>query len=169
MPYGGEDCLSAALVLLVLSVADGSVVEGSVAKELSISDRLPTKNRFFTAFRMTTFGFSWGPRPGATGFGSFCRNKMACPELALLALLVLSEVEGSEVEGSEVEGSEAEGSGAEGNEAEGNEVNGPCEGTSSCGGETPQEKAKALDARSPLPSSSTFLIEDPVSLVFLRP
>ncbi len=62
IPYGGEDCLSAALVL-------------SGAKELSISDRLPTKNRFFTAFRMTTFGFSWGPRPGANGFGSFCRNK----------------------------------------------------------------------------------------------
>ena len=62
IPYGGEDCLSAAPVL-------------SVAKELSISDRLPTKNRFFTAFRMTTFGFSWGPRPGANGFGSFCRNK----------------------------------------------------------------------------------------------
>ncbi len=76
--FRGEDCLSAALVLLVLlvlSVAEGSVAEGSVAKELSISDRLPTKNRFFTAFRMTTFGFSGGPRPGATGFGSFCRNK----------------------------------------------------------------------------------------------
>ena len=70
IPYEGEDCLSAAPVLPVLSGA-----EGSVAKELSISDRLPTKNRFFTAFRMTTFGFSWGPRPGATGFGFFCRNK----------------------------------------------------------------------------------------------
>ncbi len=137
MPFGGEDCLSAAIVLPVLpvllvlpvlpvlSVVEGSVAEGSVAKELSISDRLPTKNRFFTAFRMTTFGFSGGPRPGATGFGSFCRNKMACPELAL------------------------------------NEVNGPCEGTSSCGAETPQSssprragatprktKAKILDPRS---------------------
>ncbi len=48
---------------------------------------------------------SWGPRPGANGFGFFCRNKR----------LVLSG-------------------------AEGNEVNGPREGTSSCGGETPQKK-----------------------------
>ncbi len=32
-------------------------------------------------------------------------------------------------------------SGAEGSGAEGNEVNGPCEGTSSCGGETPHKQS----------------------------
>ncbi len=49
--------------------------EGSVAKELSISDRLPTKNRFFTAFRMTTFGFSGGPARAPLVLGPFAETK----------------------------------------------------------------------------------------------
>ena len=71
--YEGEDCLSEALVLPVLLVL--SEAEGSVAKELSISDRLPTKNRFFTAFRMTTFGFSGGHARAPMVLGPFAETK----------------------------------------------------------------------------------------------
>ena len=74
---GGEDCLSEALIL-------------SNAKELSINNRPPGKadsflrqaqdRREILRFAqdkpgMTTERHRIGPRPGAHGFGSFCRNK----------------------------------------------------------------------------------------------
>ena len=77
--YGGEDCLSAAPVLPVLLVLPVlpvlSEAEGSVAKRLSISDRPLTKSRFFTAFRMTTFGFSEGHARAPLVLGSFAETK----------------------------------------------------------------------------------------------
>ncbi len=72
-------------------------------------------------------GRGCAPVPSMPYGGEDCLS--AAPVLLVLPVLpVLSVAEGSEVEGSEVEGSGAEG----------NEVNGPCEGTSSCGAETPQ-------------------------------
>ena len=74
---GGEDCLSEALIL-------------SNAKELSINNRPPGKADSFLRqaqdrreilrfaqdkLGMTTERHRIGPRPGAHGFGSFCRNK----------------------------------------------------------------------------------------------
>ncbi len=133
--FGGEDCLSEAPVLPVLSEAEGSGAEGSGA-EGTLNQRPTTyKKQILHCVQNDNLRLFLGAPPGRHWFWVLLPKQKACPELALPVL-------------SEAEGSEAEGSGAEGSGAEGNEVNRPREGTSSCGAETLHKKTKTLDPRS---------------------